>query len=392
MNPATISALHVVRSLHPSGGGPSRTVVQLTDGLANEPGVVVTLLSQSFSGAPRVASCSERVDRRVVESLSRPSLLFGLPVRQELRRVAAWRLPSVVHNHGLWAPTSHWAAEFARRYRVPLICHPRGMLEPWAVNHNVLKKRLAMMLFQRRDLESAAVLIATSEEECESIRALGFRQPIAVIPNGVAAVPTPCGERLRSVRGTGPRTVLFLSRIHKQKGLLNLMQAWGSLRPKDWRLRLVGPNDAGHLDEIMAVARRAGISASVDYVGEVDGPEKSKEYHSADLFVLPTFSENFGVVVAEALAHGLPVVTTKGAPWRDLETYGCGWWIDTGVEPLVNALREAMLLSSAERAAMGERGRTYVRRYDWGDIARQTLAVYRWSLEGGLQPGCLRAK
>ncbi len=106
--------------------------------------------------------------------------------------------------------------------------------------------------------------------------------------------------------------------------------------------------------------------------------------------MLPTFSENFGVVVAEALAHGLPVITTQGAPWADLPAFGCGRWIPIGVEPLAEALREAMALSDAERAAMGERGLQYVRRYDWAAIAEDMAAVYRWVLGRGDRPDCVR--
>ena len=131
-----------------------------------------------------------------------------------------------------------------------------------------------------------------------------------------------------------------------------------------------------------------GLGSAVDYVGPVAGARKAALYREADLFVLSTFSENFGLVVAEALAHGVPVITTRGAPWADLETYGCGWWIDTGVAPLVVALRQATALSDAERQAMGERGRVYVRRYDWHTIAADTLALYRWVLGQGERPAC----
>jgi glycosyltransferase involved in cell wall biosynthesis len=104
---------------------------------------------------------------------------------------------------------------------------------------------------------------------------------------------------------------------------------------------------------------------------------------------LPTFSENFGLVVAEALTYGVPGISTRGAPWADLQTHACGWWIETGVEPLVSALREAVALSDEERAAMGARGRVYVRRFDWDRIAEQTLAVYRWMLGRGDRPACV---
>jgi glycosyltransferase involved in cell wall biosynthesis len=132
------------------------------------------------------------------------------------------------------------------------------------------------------------------------------------------------------------------------------------------------------------------LDASVVFAGAVAGAQKAALYRDADLFVLPTFSENFGLVVAEALSYGVPVITTRGAPWADLETHGCGWWIDTGVEPLVAALRAATALTDSERQAMGERGRAYVQRYDWDAIAAQTLALYRWVLGQGERPGFVR--
>ncbi|HLS54425.1 MAG TPA: glycosyltransferase [Zeimonas sp.] len=384
-----LSVIHVVPGLHPRSGGPSRTVVQLTDALAIQPEVVVTLLSQSLVGEPAVPSKVADVDRRLAVSCSSPALRLALPIRRELGRAFRSNRPAVVHSHGLWAPAGHWASRAARRHGIPLVIHPRGMLEPWALGHKAWKKRIGMALFQRNDLDVARVLIATSSQEYENIRKLGLRQPVAVIPNGVdLAVSQRVGNEPPR-RPERVRSVLFLSRIHPKKGLLNLMHAWASLAPRGWHLRIAGPDEGGHLAEVMALAQRLGIAASVDHVGEVDGKRKSETYRDADVFVLPTFSENFGVVVAEALAYGLPVITTRGAPWADLETERCGWWIDIGVEPLVDALRAAMALGDEDRRAMGERGREYVRRYDWNAIARDTVGVYSWILGKGPRPECV---
>ncbi len=385
-----LSVTHVVAGLHPSSGGPSRTVVQLTDALANQSEVVVTLLSQSLAGEPAVPSKGAEVDRRVVVSSLSPALRLALPIRRELGRVFRSSRPAVVHSHGLWAPANHWASRAARRHGIPLVIQPRGMLEPWALGHKAWKKRIGMALFQRNDLDTARVLIATSSQEYESIRKLGLRQPVAVIPNGVdlaisqhVGSEPPClPERVRSV--------LFLSRVHPKKGLLNLMHAWARLTPRGWRLRIAGPDEGGHLAEVLELAQRLGIAESVDYIGEVDGERKSETYRDADMFVLPTFSENFGVVVAEALAHGLPVITTRGAPWADLEAQRCGWWIDIGVEPLMDALRASTGLNDVERWAMGQRGREYARRFEWAEIARETTAVYTWILGLGPRPNCVQ--
>jgi len=266
---------------------------------------------------------------------------------------------------------------------------PHGMLEPWAMNCRAWKKRLAMALYQWQDLQEARVLVATAGAEYENLRALGLRQPIAIIPNGVHLQQYSIQPRIREIVPPQKRKALFLSRVQGKKGLLNLIDAWSRVRPAGWRLQIAGPDEGGHLAEVMARVRQAGVADSVEYVGVVDGDAKRQLYVSADLFVLPTFSENFGVVVAEALAHGLPVITTRGAPWQDLTTYRCGWWIDIGVDPLVAALRSAIALSDDERQAMGARGREYVRRYDWADIAVQTVDVYRWVLGLADKPNCV---
>jgi len=379
---------HVVAGLHPRFGGPSRTVVHLTEALANQPGLNVALVAQSHIGDPTVAAATERVVRHMVESRSSWALKLGLPVRDELDKMAQSRAPQLIHGHGIWLPVNHWTAHASRRHGVPLIIQPRGMLEPWALKHKAWKKQLAMVLFQRRDLQTARLFVATAESEYDSLRQAGVRQPVAVIPNGVEFQAIPA-EKPQHDEAT-PKTALFLSRVHPKKGLLKLIDAWARVAPMGWRLKLAGPNEGGHLAEVMGLARQLGIEESVEYVGEVDGAEKAKLYVEADLFVLPTFSENFGVVVAEALAHGLPVITTRGAPWSDLQTYGCGWWVDIGVEPLVRALREAFELGDDERRGMGARGREYVQRYNWDEIALQTIEVYRWVLGNGPKPPCVR--
>lgn len=383
-----ITIIHVVASLHPRAGGPSRTVIQLTDALAVFPGLHITLMTQILKNQPTIASLTRGVIRRDLESPSLLSLRLGLPVLNELNRICARHENTLIHSHGVWLPVNHWASHAAKNFGIPIVIQPRGMLEPWALQHKAHKKRAAMACYQRKDLKAAQIIVATSNDECNNIRRLGFAQPIAVIPNGINLdLPLPHDEQ--PVLSERVRTVLFLSRVHEKKGLINLVHAWGQLRPAKWRLRIAGPDEGGHLKEVRAEARRVGVTDSIDYLGEVDGDEKSAVYRSADLFVLPTFSENFGVVVAEALAHGLPVITTRGAPWADLETYGSGWWIDIGVEPLLLALREAMALSDDERRSMGARGREYVRRYDWGGIAQQMIAVYRWVLGHTPQPECI---
>ena len=257
---------------------------------------------------------------------------------------------------------------------------------------------------------------ATADPEVEDIRRLGLRQPIVVAPFGIE-IPASSEPRRGDVR-----TAVFISRLHPKKGVPHLLDAWARLeglraggagRPR-WRLVIAGPDEGGHQAELVAQAAAVGLTvamrplperglpdstADVVFTGPVYGARKTDLYRQADLFVLPTHSENFGVVILEALACGVPVITTRGAPWGGLEDVGrpdapaarAGWWIDIGVEPLVAALREAVSLSDGERAALGDNGRWFAReQFSWPAAARAMRQAYAWLTTGGSPPECIR--
>ncbi|MDO8864176.1 glycosyltransferase [Haliea sp. E1-2-M8] len=295
---------------------------------------------------------------------------------------------TIIHNHGLWLSANHISAVIAKKHRFPYVVSPRGMAEPWALQYKAWKKQVAMLLYQRRDLLSAMVLHATAESEAENLRRLGFRQPIAIIPNGVDMLAL--GKTLATEVGAKTyrkKHALFLSRLHPKKGLAMLVEAWSRVQPEAWTLTIAGPDEGGHRAEINRLIERKDLCDVIRVIDAVNGEEKTKLYRSADLFVLPTFSENFGVVVAEALACGVPVITTKGAPWQGLLDYDCGWWVDIGLEPLVHALREATSKSPQELVNMGENGKRYVEAsFSWPMIARDMSELYSWVLGKRARP------
>ncbi len=294
--------------------------------------------------------------------------------------------PSVLHDTGLWLPNNHACAMAARQLRLPYVSSPRGMLAPWSLQYRGFKKRLAWALYQHRDLGTARLLHATSAQEAGELHALGLRQPIAVIPNGVALPQTiPGPSSTAQFPGDGERTALFLSRLHPKKGLLDLVQAWAVVQPIGWRMLIGGGDERGHRAEVEAAVRERGLTGQFQFIGEVAERAKWSLYRDADLFILPSHSENFGLVVAEALASGVPVITTRGTPWREVEEHRCGWWTESGVEPLARALRAAIAVTDLERHEMGQRGRLLIEsRYAWARAAEAMKAAYEWLL--GLAP------
>lgn len=153
-----------------------------------------------------------------------------------------------------------------------------------------------------------------------------------------------------------------------------LLDAWARVRPAEWDLMIVGPAENRHDEEIRLQSLRLGIANDVTISGPLYGPEKTALYHSADLFILPTYSENFGISVAEALAHELPVLTTIGAPWSLLEREGCGWWVPATPEGLFNGLSSAISTSRANLQEMGRRGRHSMQeQFAWTAVAEAIL-------------------
>jgi glycosyltransferase involved in cell wall biosynthesis len=292
----------------------------------------------------------------------------------------------VLHTHGLWLMANIAPAAAARNNGRLFVISPRGMLGPAALQFSRRKKQLVWKLLQGRAAHSAGLLHATSEAEFEEIRAAGLNAPVAVIANGVD-VP-----RLERERTPPPQTVLSLGRIHPKKGLDRLVRAWSLLGPvaQGWSLRIVGPDQGGYARELARLVDSLRL-VSVTIEPPLFGVDKLAAYQEAAVFVLPILNENFAMTVAEALAAGVPVIATKGAPWSGLTREGCGWWVDHGERPLAEALMAAMTLRPQERAAMGLRGRDWMARdFSWDRLGAEMLAAYQWALGKGPQPDTIR--
>ena len=372
--------IHVVPALSEEASGPSYSVMRLCQSLIalNHD---VRLAALDWAPLSEQPPCLSTFPLGIgPRGLGRSPAMY-----RWLRHQCSSGQVDVVHNHGMWQMNAIYPAWAVRETGVRLLYSPRGAFSPWAMKHGSIAKRVFWPLLQHKALKKADCLHATAEAEYQDIRRLGFHQPVAIVPNGVDIRPV-----LGSTQ-SGKRTLLFLGRIHVVKGLDLLLTAWKSVQDQflDWQLRIAGSDDgyhgsSGYLDQLVRQASDLGLQR-VDFIGPLYGDDKFQAYHDADLYVLPSFSENFAVTVAEALSMATPAIVSKGAPWSGLNEHRAGWWIESGAAPLAQCLMEAMSLSPTQLAVMGRRGREWMERdFSWHGIGTKMAETYRWLCDQSL--------
>ncbi len=284
--------------------------------------------------------------------------------------------PDVVHIHGCWNMYVHCMAKWCRKHNLPYVFSPHGAWTQWAWRYHRLKKWVAWHLYQRRDALGASAFHVTVHSEADDVKHLGFPHPIHVIPLGVSMSME--DNTIFDVVQRA-RIVLYLGRIHPVKNLHGLLEAWRQIPVEmhsKWQLIIAGKPSPGQ-DNYLAKLK-ANAPQNVSFVGEVMGKAKERLFQDARCFVLPSFSENFGSVVLEALVNGTPVITTSGTPWDDTIKYGCGWRTEADVTSMRDAILNAMMISDDKLAQMSMAARQYVRdNYSWERSAKNLLVTYQ---------------
>jgi glycosyltransferase involved in cell wall biosynthesis len=301
-------------------------------------------------------------------------LCWSAPLAKALRRELSTY--DIVHIHSMYLFTSWLAAHYARKYNIPYIVRPHGTLDPYIFKRHRLRKSILELLFEKRNFANAAAVHFTAREEMELARSTGFQFKGAVVPLGVnvgALYP------LRDRTPKPKKSILFLGRLNVKKGLDLLAEAFGTLARSRNNLELIvaGPDEHNYEFQVKRWLIKEGVDGNCIFAGMLTGENKLSALQSADIFVLPSYSENFGIAVVEAMAVGLPVVISDRVNiWREIAEAGAGLVVRCDVGELTRAL--STLLDDQElRLSMGERGRQLVERsFTWQVTAREMADLY----------------
>lgn len=292
----------------------------------------------------------------------------------------------IIHSHGLWMMTNIYPSIVSSNHNISLLVSPHGCLTRYAMQSGSIIKPFFMSLIQRPALNSVTCFHALSLSEYHDIRELGFKQPIAIINNGVDTYES-------TKQYSYPRTLLYFGRIHPEKGIDILIKAWAIIENDflDWRLLVVGPSINGYIEVLRGIVEQLNCDRVVFEEAKY-GEDKLDCYRNAEVYVLASPSEGQPMTVLESLACGTPVIVSKGAPFSELLTHNAGWWIDIGVDPLVACLKYVLAQPPDVLKVMGERGRVWMERdFSWNKITRDFTEVYAWlNGQSTRLPSCIK--
>lgn len=285
--------------------------------------------------------------------------------------------PDVVHVNCCWQPESAIIQRWASNNGYKTVYTPHGMLEPWILHRHFWTRKIpALLLYQKAAIKKANAIHATAESERQNLIKLGYNKNVIVIPNGIDVSEIKIKDCWKKTK-----TLLFLSRIHIKKGIELLINAVAELKEEmdGYQVLIAGEGDTNYIAELKNLAEQKRVDNIVKFIGGVYGDAKWNLYHKADFFVLPTHSENFGIVIAEALACGTPVITTEGAPWEELNTRNCGFWVECSQKAITNAIKKGLNTTGKELQMMGQNGRRLIEeRYSVETIAEKMKSLYEW--------------
>lgn len=309
-----------------------------------------------------------------------PKIVYSRRYKADLRRLGDF---DIYHTQGIWTFPTYGMIDVAREKNRPYIVTPRGMLYPQDIQKsNAWLKRFSLRYRLLDDMNRAACILTTCDEEMRHCRELGVMSPIAVIPNPIDIRDIPLKKLDNVFR------LAYLGRLSRRKNVESLIYAFAEHRQQlnDAELIIIGGGDQEYEHFLKSETARLKLT-NVKFLGFLSGEEKDKALASASVVAMPSEFENFGNVVPEGLMRRIPCIATKGAPWAELETHRCGWWVDYNQQAIADAILQAKSLSRSELEAMGERGRQLMEEnYAVDKIAAKLKSLYEWILGESEKP------
>ncbi|MCD8486411.1 MAG: hormogonium polysaccharide biosynthesis glycosyltransferase HpsP [Desertifilum sp.] len=387
--------LQIVPSISLVYGGPSQMVLGLSAALAKA-GAEVTILTTDSNGDTGQAPLDVPLDRPVEQDGYFIRYFRCSPFRRykfsiDLLRWLAQHSQEfdIAHIHALFSPVSSAAAAVARSRKLPYLMRPLGTLDPADLQKKRQLKQVYAALIEKGNLAGAQAIHFTSSQEAKVSDRFGTKTKDVVIPLGVQLPEvTPGMAKSKLGLPEDVPSLLYMSRIDPKKGLDLLIPALERLLEEGVSFHFVlaggNPQDPAYEEQIKQRVRESTLGKVTTIPGFVKGELKAALLQDADLFVLPSYYENFGIAVAEAIASATPVVISQGVYiWEDIQKAEAGWVCESEVNSLKNTLREA-LGNAQERRRRGEKGKQYAQaHYSWSAIALATLATYQQLLADG---------
>ena len=375
----SLRILHVTPTYYPAThwGGPILSLYGMCNALATHDGLDLRVLTSDAAG-PKL---SQRIDvpeypanyapgyevylcHRLAGASFAPGMFAAMP------RLIRWA--DIVHVTAVYSPSTIPALLLCRVLGKPVVWSPRGAFQRWEGSTRLRLKAVWDAICRSLVVPALTVIHATSEEEAEATRLAMPHAGIEVIPNGV---DLPGLSESRPWVPEGKLRLLYLGRLHPIKGVENLLRALASIDDKSISLKICGTGESSYVDSLRTLCQALGLQDRATFVGEIAAHEKIAAFQSADICVVPSFSENFGMVVAEALAHAVPVIAARGTPWAAVLEQRCGLWVDNTPADLAVAIAA---MRRQDLRTMGLRGREWVRRwFGWREISIRMISLYQ---------------